>query len=344
MPIPDHYRPIYKLTIKNPGGTEFEYNSWYFKNATGQKKKQNNKLAIYIDRDLGTKLDICMISISLRSGDLVSTASSLKVGDIKIGAEVNVYLGYAVEDEDRISLTPADIAFTGIVDEVSQSFKNISITAYSMAYKIIFKKAESTKFDNPTEKAKEKTSKQLITDLLDGLLTTDSANFKDGLKFKGYTPDTSKSIYDNIRELADYNGFHFYISKDGKARFHETSSTVREFKYGEDVLDYSITISKPPYDSVEVTLNYKQDSNSKTKTITYEPISGSKTAQTKKNAEKKVEFGLADEVNTAAKVADNILKNIYVPETGQVKVIGNTRADLGDKLNIIFPRLRPGCE
>ena len=96
MAIPDHYRPIYKLTIKNPGGAkEFEYNSWYFKDSTGKKHKQNNKLAIYVDRDLGTKLDLCMISISLRGGDLMETASSLKVGDIKVGAEVKVYLGYA---------------------------------------------------------------------------------------------------------------------------------------------------------------------------------------------------------------------------------------------------------
>jgi hypothetical protein len=344
LTIPGHYRPIYKLTIKNPGGKEFEYNSWYFKNPMGMKKKQNNKLAIYIDRDLGTKLDLCMISISLRGGDLMETASSLKVGDIKVGAEVKVYLGYAVEDEEKINLAESDLAFTGIVDEVSQSFKNISITAFSMAYKIIFKKADSTKFDKPEEKKKEKSSKEIITDLLDGLLTPDSTNFKDGLKFKGYTPNTGQCIYDNIKDLADYNGFHFYVSKSGKARFHETSSINHVFNYGKDILDYSITMSKPPYDSVEVALNYKQDGNDKSKTLTYEPIAGSKTAQNKKSAEKKIEFGLADDVNTADKVAKNILSNLYVPETGQVQVIGNSKVDLGDKLTISFAGSAPGAD
>ena len=194
------------------------------------------------------------------------------------------------------------------MDEVSQSFKTISLTAFSMAYKIIFKKADATKFNEREAKVKLRSSKELVTDLLEGLLTIDSANFKDGLKFRGYTPTTDKSIYDNIKELADYNGFHFYISKSGKARFHETSSKSHEFKYGVDVLDYSITMSKPPYDSVEVVLNYKQYGKDKSKTLTYEPIAGSKTAQNKKSAEKKVTFGLADEVNTADKVAKNILE------------------------------------
>jgi len=345
LAIPGHYRPIYRLTIKNPGGKEFEYNSWYFKNSTtGKKEKQNNKLAIYVDRDLGTKLDLCMISISLRGGDLMETASSLKAGDIKIGAEIKVYLGYAVEDEERINLADADLAFVGIVDEVSQSFKSISLTAFSMAYKIIFKSAEAEKFPDSDWKDKKKSSKEIITHLLDNMVDIDSSNFKAGLDFSSYKPDTKLSIYDNIGQLADYNGFNFYFSKSGKARFHESGSKSHTFKYGEDILENSITMSKPTYDSVEVELTYKElGSNNPKKTITYEPIAGSKTTNNKKEEKKTVNLGIGANVTLAEQVAKNILNKIYSPETGQLKIIGDTSVDLGDKLTISFAGTAPGA-
>jgi hypothetical protein len=272
----------------------------------------------------------------------METADSLKVGDIKIGAEIKVYLGYAVEDEERINLDQSNIAFIGIVDEVSQSFKGISITAFSMAYKIIFEKPDPEKFATDEWKNNEKTSKQIITALLDGKLPMDGKNFKDGLKFKAYTPDGDTSIYDNIKQLADYNGFNFYISKDGKVRFHDTSSDKHTFEYGKIILENSITMSKPPYDSIEVELTYKGKDDKKT--ITYEPIAGSKTANNKKKETKVINLGMAGDVSTAEKIAKNILGNIYTPETGEVKVLGYTRADLGNKLTISFPSSVPGAD
>ena len=35
------------------------------------------------------------------------------------------------------------------------------------------------------------------------------------------------------------------------------------------------------------------------------------------------------------------MSNIYVPETGQVQVIGNTKVELGDKIDDHIRRLRP---
>ncbi len=340
------YRPIYKVTITNPGGKTYEFNSWYFKVGT-TKKKQNNKLAIYIDRDLGKKLDVCLISMSLKSGDLLETATAatnLKVGEIKVGAEIKVYLGYAAGDEENIDLKdPADLAFAGIVDEVAQSFKKISITAFSMAYKIIVKKPKASNFNGDWETQK-KSSKDIITELVKGTgLDIDSRNFSAGLSFKAYKPDEDKSIYDNIKELSDYNGFNFYISKKGEARFHDVSNVTCRVEYGKHILDYSITTVKPPFDSVEVVLNYK-DAN-KAATITYDPITGNTTTSggtaQRKNG-KKISFGMDADQATADKVAKNILKNIYVPETGEVKIIGNTEFDLADKLMVSFGLPGPG--
>lgn len=340
MPLPEHFRPIYKVKIKNPNGMEFEFNSWYFRDQKGIKWKQINKLAIYVDRDLGKKLDVCLISISLRGGDLKKTGDKMKAGDIKIGAEIKVYLGYAKNEGERMDLTDRDLAFSGIVDEVSQSFKSISITAFSMAYKIIFPKGDPEKFKGDEWK-KDKSSKQIITTLLDGKLPTDSKNFKEGMKFKEYTASDKKSIYDNIKELADYNGFNFYISKDGKVRFHRNSSDTHTFTYGEDILENSITMSKPAYDSVEVEVKYKDGKDGKV--IPFEPIAGSKTANNKKSETKTINFGLAGDMKTAERIAKNVLSNIYIPETGEVKVLGYTKADLGSKLNILFPASSPGA-
>jgi hypothetical protein len=341
LQIPEHFRPIYKVNIKNPNGMEYEFNSWYFKDQRGIKWKQINKLAIYVDRDLGKKLDVCLVSISLRGGELKKTGDKMKAGDIKIGAEIKVYLGYAKRDDERMDLTERDLAFVGIVDEVSQSFKSISITAFSMAYKIIFPKGDPDKFKGDEWK-KEKSSKQIITTLLDGKLPVDSKNFKEGMKFKEYTADKEKTIYDNIKELADYNGFNFYISKDGKVRFHKNGSDTHTFKYGEDILENSITMSKPAYDSVEVEVKYK-DCGEDGKVVPYEPIAGSKTANNKKSETKTISFGLAGDMRTAERIAKNILSNKYISETGEVKVLGYTKADLGSKLDISFPVTAPGA-
>jgi hypothetical protein len=345
LPIANAYRPIYKITIKNPSGTPstLEFNSWYFKGKTPGKQKQLNKLAIYVDRDLSKKLDLCMISISLRGGSLTKTAASLKVTDIKAGAEVKVYLGYAKDEkEDVIDLTEDDLAFVGIVDEVEQSFEKISITAYSNAYKIIMKKASTSDFPDSDWKDKEKSSKEIITKLLGSILSLDSGSYvKDGLKFKSYTPDDEQTIYDNIKQLADYNGFNFYLSKAGKVRFHEagSSGTARKLEYGKNILEYKITMTKPPYDSVEVELNYKDDGDA-SKVVPYDTITGNKSATgaagKKKTNKKKITFGMASDKATADKVAMNLLKTVYVPETGEVKTLGNTSVDLGDKLDILF--------
>jgi hypothetical protein len=341
IPLSSRYRPIYKVTIKTPQGKEYEYNSWYFKDSTGIKTKQNNKLAIYIDRDLDKKLDVCLISISLRSGDLIGTAKSPKFGDIKIGSVIKVYLGYANVNDENTSLKESDIAFVGIIDEISQSFKSISITAFSMAYKIIFKDADPEKFKGDDWEKNEKSSKQIITTLLEKKLDIDKID--EGLKFTAYTPSGDQSIYDNIKTLADCNGFLFYISKEGKARVHEKSSKAHSFKYGEDILENSITMSKPAYDMVEVKLTYKKDGKD-TNVLSSQPIAGSTMAKDKKEETKKLDFGLADDVNTAKKIAENILRNIYVIETGEVKVLGNTRVDLGDELTISFDGSAPGAK
>lgn len=341
IPLSSRYRPIYKVTIKTPQGKQYEYNSWYYKDPTGIKTKQNNKLAIYIDRDLEKKLDVCLMNISLRSGDLIDTAKSPKFGDIRIGSVIKVYLGYANVNEENPSLKESDIAFAGIIDEISHSFKKISITAFSMAYKIIFKKAEPKKFEGDDWKKNEKSSKDIITTLLEKKLDVDKID--EGLKFTAYTPSDEQSIYDNIKTLADCNGFLFYISKDGKARIHEKSSRAHSFKYGEDILENSITMSKPAYDKVEVKFTYKKDGKD-TSVLSSKPIAGSTLAKDKKEETKNIDFGLADDVNTAKKIAENILRGIYVIETGEVKVIGNTGVDLGDELTISFDSSAPGAK
>jgi hypothetical protein len=254
-----------------------------------------------------------------------------------------VYLGYAGEDENSVTFTDDDLAFVGIVDEVSQNFKSVSITAFSMAYKIILKKADSKEFDQPEEKKKKKSSKEIITTLLSGLLDIDSTHFKDGLSFTGYTPNTDKTIYDNIKELADLNGLNFYISKNGKARFDEGSSgSPHEFKYGTDILDCDVTMSKPPFDSVEIELVYQPGEQSKS--LKYETTGGSTTANEKKHEVKEINLGLPMDQTTAKQITKNILKQAYKPETGHVKVIGNTKVDLGDKVSILFPDPAPGAK
>jgi len=175
-------------------------------------------------------------------------------------------------------------------------------------------------------------------------MTLDGGSYaKDGLKFKSYTPDDAQTIFDNIKQLADYNGFNFYLSRAGKVRFHEAgaSGTARKLEYGEDILEYKITMTRPTYDSVSVELNYK-DGGDASKVPAYDILTGSQSAggaggKTKKN-EKKITFGMASDQATADKVAKNVLRTIYVPETGEVKTLGNTTIDLGDKLDIVFGR------
>lgn len=347
IPLPatmSRYRPIYRVVVTNTTTTKnVEFNTWFYKIGT-TKNKSLSKLVIYVDRDLGKKLDLCLIGISLRGGAL--SKSDLKASDIDVGAEVQVYLGYAAdEDEEFLKLEDKDLAFTGIVDEVSQSLKTITITAYSNAYKLVREKpvvkeqGKPGKFDPAAWDKKDKTSKDIVEELLSGVLAADSEKYFNkgtGQSIYSYTPDVTKSVYDNIKLLSDINGCCLYVSKAGKVRFHDptAASTPIELAYGRDILEYTIKKSKPVYDTVSVELNYKDEQGNKQ--VLSKPLEGSKMAKSKKNEVKIDTLGIIKDQKNAETVANNIMRNRCTEETGELKTLGNTAIDLGDRLNLVF--------
>ncbi len=259
--------------------------------------------------------------------------------DLPTGSVIKVYLGYADMGEENASLKDNDIAFTGIIDEVSRSFKKISITAFSNAYKIIFKMADPKKFNGDDWEKKDRTSKDIIEKLLDGKLEIDKIDT--GMSFKAFKANEKQSIYDHIKTLADYNGFNFFISRDGKVRVIEKSTRNYRFRYGHEILENSITKSKPAYDSVEVELIYKKGGDAG-RIISYMPVAGSSLAKDKKTDTKTIECGWVDNEDSAKKIAENILSNNFVTETGELKVLGDTNVDLCDTLTISFDGSSPG--
>lgn len=332
--LPDKFRPIYKITIKNPQDSrEYEFNSWYY-TIDGVKLRSLNKLTIYVDRDLSVPLDMFRIRISTRSGNLRNADQGiLKAGDIKIGAVVKIYLGYDTGSEESTKLWRKHLVLTGLVDDVSQDFSNIVITGYSNAYKIAANNPEALKPDD----WKNKDSQSIVKKLLDNMVTPDSNSyFHKGMTFKSYIPDVKKSIYENIKQLADYNGFDLYFSKEGKLRFYRNQTGRGEdLVYAENILDNSITMTKPPYDAivVKVTHETSQADDDNVWQVSSEPLSGASSAG--KNKEEELSSIFKHE-SQAVQAAKNMMEAIDKPETGQVKTLGNPDLELGQSINIKF--------
>jgi hypothetical protein len=343
MPLPEQYRPIYKITIKNvESGEEYEYNSWYYKK-DGKTHRSLNKLTIYVDRDLNVPLDLFRIRISSNSGKMLTEKGSLGLDadNIKLGAAVKIYLGYAGENENDVKLdAPENLVFTGLVDDVSQDLNNIVITGYSNALKIIFKKPEAFK----DKQCADADSQAIVMALLGKVTSTqkpmvdvDESFCEKGMTFYRFVPNIKESIYNNIKLLAEYNGFDLYFSRKGELRFCRKNDRGPEIKYGEHILENSISMTRPPFDEVSVVVCHTaKNADSHAWRLTSEPLEGANRIGTAKAEVLQRQSAIIKDEKSAREAAKNKLARLYVPETGSVTILGNPRLELGQGFDLDF--------
>jgi hypothetical protein len=343
LSLPEQYRPIYKITIKNvEGGDEYEYNSWYYKK-DGKTHKSLNKLTIYVDRDLNVPLDLFRIRISANSGKMLTEKNSLGLDadNIKPGAVVKIYLGYAGEKENDVKLdAPENLVLTGLVDDVSQDLKNIVITGYSNAIKIISKKPEAFKDNQCVDADSRAIAMALLgktTATQKPMIDVDDAFCDKGMTFTRFVPNIKESIYNNIKLLAEYNGFDLYFSREGKLRFGKKNDRGPDINYGEHVLENSVSMTRPPFDEVSVVVTHgEKNADVHAWRITSEPLEGADRIGTAKAEVLQRQSAIIKDEKSAQEAAKNKLARLYVPETGSVTVLGNPKLELGQEFDLDF--------
>jgi hypothetical protein len=339
-------RPIYKVTIQNPGGREYQLDSWG--SSYGRERWKNiNKLTIYIDRDLDKPLDMFRIRLSTEYGVLGIE------NRIKPGAAVKIYLGYYSERLPRVpdGLNEDNLVLTGLVDEVSQDLNKIVITGYSEAYKIVVKKPGGDELNNQEDKSSRNIIRLLLANT--GVITDNGDFFEQGMTFKNFVPDDDKSIYDNINWLADLNGFAVYFSRKGKLRFYRNPDdnnplNGRNIEYATDILENAITTARPPYDKITVQVSHVPGhDDDKVSVLSTEPVEGSSIMGKNKVESIAMTSGIVQTKEDAQRIAKNKLNKLYRPESGQVKILGEPDIEMCDKINLKFRRARnnpPGAE
>lgn len=364
MTIPEKYRPAYKIEIKSSKGNVYEFNTKE-QVANGKPVPNVNKLTVYIDRDLNLPLDVFRIRIAQKSGKMRAAGGAIGITgtQIETGSIITIYLGYM-----NARGTPVlRQVFKGVVDEIYQDMKNVVITGYSMAYLLInsylptqeltgdnrrklpYFYPETKKDDKPGQSIPKVTSSKIIKKLVEPVgKDCTTGTIDDGLSLTDWEADMTQSIYRNIEELVRYSGNYLYWSRLGSLTICQAkgnSTKTREYKYGVDIIDQSVTLTAPQYDNIEIVGEGASKDGVSQYQITAQPVVGKKATtgpDAKKNKTIKLAVSMLRDPDTSNKVAENLLKLLRVSEVGSITVLGDPEVELADKIKITVDSSMPG--
>jgi hypothetical protein len=263
-------------------------------------------LSVSVECDLNVPLDV--FSIMLRPGD---KASSVKRGD-----EVSIEIG------NEGALTKV---MTGMVESVRPGVTGIAVTGYSLAMVMA-----GIKLHQIYEK---QASGAIVKDLVEkaGLKAKDP---EDGITYPMYTIDTSRSIYEHMRELASLSGFDLFLNADGAVIFKKfEGKKPKKFKYGRDIIGCEVREITPPYTSVKVIGESPASTKGSDKAHW---LSKGGTGVTSGNGDRVliVRHPAIRDKDTADQVAAAKMESILVELAGTLKVLGNPKVGLGDTIEI----------
>ena len=229
---------------------------------------------------------------------------------------VSVELGY--DDEQTL-------VFTGKVSDVEWGIDRVRIDGLSSIQNLTV-----ARFNLLYEKP---SAGDIVKDFLNkGKLKADK--IEDGIKFSTYTLGDFMSAYDHLQRLAQQCGFDIYGNTEDKIVFAKyKAKNTHEFKYGEDILGFSLDSAKIGVEKVEI---YGES-----------PASGGQGEKASSWLTKKEVKGSAGSGTTlrlvdptartqaiAQKIAEGVLANMSEKQRGRMKVLGYPNVKLGDGVKV----------
>jgi phage protein D len=156
--------------------------------------------------------------------------------NIRPGDSIEADLGY----DDELTRV-----FTGEVDQVIAGIEQQVIKCSDSARRLV------TLHINQT--FEQQTAGDIAAGLA-GEAKVDVAQKDAGVELPLFVIDETKNGFEHIRELAEKNGFDFYLNAQGKLVFKKPSmgSAARTFRYGADILEVDVFQQDVPYQKVEV--------------------------------------------------------------------------------------------
>lgn len=219
------------------------------------------------------------------------------------------------------------LVFTGKVSNIDWGIDSVSIYASSG-----FESLTTARFNLLFEKP---SAGDIIKDIVQNRLQLPVAKIEDGLKFSVYTLGDHHPIYDQLKFLARQCGFDFYANTEDKAVFAKyNAATNHEFKYGEDILNYSLDEVSKNITGVEIygespaSLGQGEQAYSWLTKKEVKGAAGSNSAMMLRLTD-----STARTQQAANKIATEVLQSL--PQSrGSIKVLGNPKVKLGDAVKI----------
>ena len=265
-----------------------------------QSGKNQALLDLRTDASLADPVHTCRIRLS--------AAQTLKA---KLKDPISIELGYG---------SSLQKVFTGQLTDFCQGHAELTLTGLSSfsalvgnAYNLVFEKSTAADLAKAVlSRAKVKTGK-----------------IENGLKFATYRMSETRSLYANLKALAQQCGFDFYADEQDKAFFKKhTLGAPESFTYGQNILGGSKTLLPSALDGVQV---YGESPASKkgdktSSWLTKKPVKGS-SGKTSGHV-----LTLQEPTATTDSLAKNMAKNIHTAHqqksAGKLHVLGAPKVAL----------------
>ena len=178
-------------------------------------------------------------------------------------------------------------------------------------------------------------SGDIVKDFLNkGKLKADK--IENGIKFSTYTLGDFMSAYDHLQRLAQQCGFDIYANTEDKIVFAKyKAENTHEFKYGENILGFSLDSAKVGVEKVEIygESPASQGQGEKASSwLTKKEVKGS--AGSNSGTTLRLVDPTARTQASAQKIAKGVLANMCQKQRGRIKVLGNPNVKLGDGVKV----------
>lgn len=257
-------------------------------------------------------------SLAIPVNEAVLTLTTLEPITLNLNDPVTVDLGYGN------SLTRV---YSGILSTVTRGIDRIRVESHSC-----FQALTQAHFNLLYEKS---TAGDIVQDLAQRLKIT-VGSVESGLKFSAYALGDHRSVYAEVRSLADLCGFDLYSDPQDRVVFaRPKSGSPQECRYGADILDYHRTTQPVLPDGLEV---YGESPASQGQG---EQAASWLTKQEVRGRAGKATGVVLRRVEPTARsqnLADQMAKALFQAQAkqqrGWVRILGNPQINLGGALKI----------
>jgi phage protein D len=260
----------------------------------------------------------------------MQTSLDIPVNACRIALGPSEGLTIAAEDAVSVELGYGDQlekVFTGTVNSVDWGIEGV--TVYGLG---AFQTLVTARLNLVYQKPK---GGDIVSDIV-GKLKLTKDKVEPGLSFEAYALGENQTAYEHLRALARQCGFDLYANTEDKLVFAKyQAATTHEFKYGVDILSFTLDEATAPITGVEI---YGESPASMGQGADSASWFTKKESKGSAGGKAGLVIRLADPTartqDAAGKIAEAILAVHKPKQSGVLKTLGAPGVKLGDAVKV----------